>query len=252
MSKTENFDPRLRVNYRTDTIRDDNQSFYDVNEFKKIKQQLPAYDDYANIYVPPSWQANNQLLQNDYNNTEGKQRVDCQGRILKGADTYPSGVDVFKRQIMTMNGDNTTHEYQTTANAAYQYSYDGQSDVYYNVEDAPRKNYGGPALEPQSFLEKSPQKDTFTNRPQKDTFTNSQKINHFDPLGLKSHFENSESAAHYDQINRSITFNDPVKFNVGGPTTRTYNSTAQYAYDPSIPSDGIDDKTNLPKPWVDQ
>lgn len=222
----EHFDPRLRVNYRTDTVRDDSQSMPAIYNFKEVKSQIPSYTHYSSYVNPTQWTAEDQILQNNYQRAPSKSRIDCNRRILKGADEKSETAKIQKRLLSIEEaekwGELKNHEIDM--DGAYQYNYSCQNppDIYY-----------------------SPDQMTFSSveLPTKESF---------DPLGIKAALAADSSAAVYDQINRTITFNPPTQFNYSGQSTRNYNSTAQTAYDPSIPSDGISERTNAPKDWVDQ
>jgi hypothetical protein len=85
---TEGFDPTLRVNYRTDTERDDASSMRDVIKLKNIQNASVSYIDYANAWTPPEWTPSDQEIQNDYNRASNHGAVNCHGTRFAGASQY--------------------------------------------------------------------------------------------------------------------------------------------------------------------
>ena len=84
----ESFDPTLRVNLRTDTLRDDEASRASIVQIEKIKQTMPGYLDYANSWEQPVWSPADQQLQNDYNRASSQSLVNCNGQRLAGPTEY--------------------------------------------------------------------------------------------------------------------------------------------------------------------
>jgi len=134
---SETFDPTLRVNYRTDTLRDDTDSLRDIRRIENIKKNMPGYIDYSESWSAPLWRPTDQELQNDYNRAEGKSRVTCAGKRLEGASQYHQ---VPLRNYPMAPAEKDVWPALNRANAlvegAFQYQYDcNGNDVPGRLED---------------------------------------------------------------------------------------------------------------------